>query len=202
MNTEEKPMEKMTPIYTIGYGGRSTEEFIRLLKQFGIEFLLDVRSKPYSSFRPEFSKDQLERLLASEGIKYLWLGDSLGGQPDDPECYTSDGRVDYLRVSNTATYKSGLERLDRAWKSQKPVAMMCSEGKPENCHRSKLIGESLLEANIPVMHIDEMGILRSQVEVIRRLTKGQLPLFGDSDFGYSSRKKYPAKADEPDDESK
>ena len=32
---------------------------------------------------------------------------------------------------------------------------MCSEGKPEQCHRSKLIGASLDEEEIPVIHIDE-----------------------------------------------
>ena len=32
---------------------------------------------------------------------------------------------------------------------------MCSEGKPEMCHRSKLIGATLDELGIPVLHIDE-----------------------------------------------
>lgn len=65
---------------------------------------------------------------------------------------------------------------------------MCSEGKPENCHRSKLIGESLLALNIPVLHIDENDTLVDQEAVILRLTGGQLSLFGDLTF--TSRKRY------------
>ena len=68
------------------------------------------------------------------------------------------------------------------------TTIMCSEGKPEQCHRSKLIGESLAALAIPVSHIDENNILRSQDEVIERLTGGQLSLFGDQEF--TSRKRY------------
>ena len=39
---------------------------------------------------------------------------------------------------------------------------MCSEGRPEQCHRSKLIGEALAAAGIPVCHIDEDGGLLTQ----------------------------------------
>src|SRR5260370_36390208 len=38
------------PVYTIGYGGRSIEQFIELLNRYEIEFLIDVRSQPYSRF--------------------------------------------------------------------------------------------------------------------------------------------------------
>jgi hypothetical protein len=67
---------------------------------------------------------------------------------------------------------------------------MCSEGRPEQCHRSKLIGEALAAAGIPLYHIDEDGTLLSQTEVIDRLTHGQLDLFGQPAF--TSRKRYPA----------
>ena len=65
---------------------------------------------------------------------------------------------------------------------------MCSEGRPEQCHSSKLIGEALSAAGIPVCHIDEDGALFSQTEVIDRLTRGQLDLFGQPSF--TSRKRY------------
>jgi hypothetical protein len=72
---------------------------------------------------------------------------------------------------------------------------MCSEGKPEQCHRSKLIGASLADLNVDVRHIDESGELRTQDEIVRNLTGGQLSLFGDATF--TSRKRYrPAVADD------
>ncbi len=72
-----------TPIYTIGYGARPLPEFIAALQAYHIAYLLDVRSKPYSRYRPEFGKSELESALKEAGIRYVFMGDTLGGQPDD-----------------------------------------------------------------------------------------------------------------------
>ena len=47
---------------------------------------------------------------------------------------------------------------------------MCSEGKPEACHRCKLIGVTLTTQDIPVIHIDENGEQVTQEKVVERLT--------------------------------
>ena len=49
---------------------------------------------------------------------------------------------------------------------------MCSEGKPEACHRCKLIGVTLTTQDIPVIHIDENGEQVTQEKVVERLTGG------------------------------
>ena len=59
---------------------------------------------------------------------------------------------------------------------------MCSEGKPENCHRSKLIGIHLIKSGMDVLQIDEKDEIISQDQVILRLTGGQLSLFGDDNL--------------------
>ena len=69
------------PIYTIGYGSRSIEEFVEVLQRFDIAYLVDVRSAPYSRYKPEFSKAELAAELQRFGIRYLFMGDTLGGQP-------------------------------------------------------------------------------------------------------------------------
>lgn len=175
------------PVYTIGYGARTLDELTAVLRAHAITFLVDVRSAPYSRFKPEFSKDALERELKRQGLRYVYLGDALGGRPADPDCYVDD-KVDYERVKGKAFYQAGIERIRTAWQRGVRFAIMCSEGKPEQCHRSKLIGESLAALGVPVAHIDEHGELRSQEEVIQRLTGGQLSLFGDYEF--TSRKRY------------
>lgn len=177
------------PIHTIGYGSRSLDEFVAALQTHGIEYIIDVRSAPYSSFKPEFSKGALEASLRERGIRYLYLGDALGGQPKDRDCYEDD-KVVYARVKEKPFYRAGIVRVQAAFRQQRRVALMCSEGKPELCHRSKLIAPSLIELGIPVVHIDEHGSLRSQDEVMAGLTDGQLSLFGDHDF--TSRKRYRA----------
>lgn len=176
-------------VYTIGYGSRSLEDLVRVLQAHGIGYVLDIRSAPYSRFKPEFSKDALEAGLRGQGIRYLYLGDQLGGRPADRDCYLDD-KVVYDRVKEKAFYRAGLARVQAAFERGLRVALMCSEGKPEECHRSKLIGASLAELGIPVLHIDEHDALRTQEEVINDLTDGQLSLFGDYDF--TSRKRYQA----------
>ena len=57
------------PIYTIGYGNRSIEEFVELLQRYEIKFLVDIRSQPHSRFKPEFSRDALEKRLKQHHIR-------------------------------------------------------------------------------------------------------------------------------------
>lgn len=168
-----------TPIHTIGYGSRSIEQFVAVLQRYEIEYLVDVRSTPYSRYKPEFSKRELEEALEQHSISYLFMGNTLGGQPDDEHCYVN-GVVDYEKVKATQFYADGINRLQTAFSQQQRIALMCSEGKPEECHRSKLIGVTLAKGEIPVVHIDENDTLQSQAEIINRLTGGQLSLFGET----------------------
>lgn len=177
----------MLPIYTIGYGARALDEFIAAIKAYDIAYVLDVRTAPYSRFKPEFSKSQIERALYQHGIHYLFMGDTLGGKPDDPDCYV-DGKVAYERVKQKDFYRQGIGRVQKALEQGRRVMLMCSEGKPELCHRSKLIGETLTEIGILLYHIDENDEPKTQAEVIDRITGGQLSLFGEHVF--TSRNRY------------
>jgi len=184
-------------LFTVGYGARTLEEFIAVLKSNAVEYLIDVRTAPYSKFKPEFSRDLLQYQVERAGIRYLFMGDALGGQPKDPACHT-DGKVDYDKVRAQPWFQKGIERLRKAFEQQHRVALMCSEGRPEQCHRSKLLGEALAAAGIPVCHIDQDGGLLTQAQVIQRLTQGQMDLFGQASF--TSRKRYaPMGVDEQED---
>ena len=184
------------PIYTIGYGNRPIDEFVDLLQKHGIKFLVDIRSQPHSRFKPEFSRDALEKRLKQHHIRYISMGDTLGGRPKDPSCYVDD-RVDYARVREKPFYQKGIGYLHTAWEKQLQVALMCSEAKPQECHRSKLIGNTLIEQDIEVMHINEMGEIKTQQQINEMLTDGQLLLFDQeplttlSEKMGLSRKRYP-----------
>ena len=168
VNSETAPITDTIPIYTIGYGAHDIDAFIDLLAEHQIAFLIDVRSEPYSRYKPEFSKSALQASLAQAGIRYVFMGDQLGGRPKDEACYV-DGKVDYESILEMPFYQEGIERLQKAFEQQHRVALMCSEGKPEQCHRTRLIGETLDQSDIDVMHIDENNELKSQDEVLSRL---------------------------------
>jgi uncharacterized protein (DUF488 family) len=179
----------VSPIYTIGYGSRDVGAFLTVLQANQIQYLIDIRSSPYSSYKPEFSKSSLQNYLEANGVRYIFMGDSLGGQPEDDGCYTN-GKVDYEKVAQQLFYREGIERLRKASQQGQRVVLMCSEGKPENCHRSKLIGQTLTLERLEVLHIDEVDEILTQKQVLLRLTNGQPSLFGDDFFTFTSRKRY------------
>jgi len=177
------------PILTIGYGSRSMPEFLESLEAAGVEYLVDVRSAPYSKFKPEFSKQALSTELEAHGIRYVFMGDSLGGKPDDPDTRDASGHVDYEALRRRSAFQAGLESLEAGWEFEHRIAVMCSEGKPQECHRTKLVAEELVANGVPVAHIDERGQTRSHAEIMAMITDGQETLFGGHAAASRSRKR-------------
>jgi len=114
------------PIYTIGYGNRSIDDFVGLLQGYHIKFLVDIRSQPFSRFNPDYSKEALEKHLKQNSIRYIFMGENLGGRPKDSSCYV-DGKVDYTIVREKPFYQIGISYLHTAWEKQLLIALMCSE---------------------------------------------------------------------------
>jgi uncharacterized protein (DUF488 family) len=185
------------PILTIGYGNRTMEEFLRLLRENDVRFIGDIRTIPFSRFSPEFSREALKIHLQRLGIQYVYMGDSLGGNPDDPSVRQPDRTgerhyVLYERVESLPVFQAGMERLRKAWSQDAGLALMCSEAKPEACHRTRLIGEALRETPIQILHIDESGAVCTQDEIMLRLDEGQkvLPGMGSSRKALKSSKAF------------
>lgn len=183
-------------LYTIGHGNRKQEELLALLKRYNIKYLLDVRTSPYSKFNPQYNKNDISNFLQKNDVTYVFMGDTLGGKPDDNSCYTN-GKVDYEKIKTKEFFKNGIVRLKTAYEKDIPVVIMCSESKPHECHRSKLIGEYLSDEKIRIVHIDENGKEKSQNEVMLILTKGKntIDLFGEKE-NFTSRKAYKKDEDE------
>jgi uncharacterized protein (DUF488 family) len=179
-------------IYTIGYGGRSIDEFVSAVSDVAAEYVVDVRSSPYSKYKPEFSREPLSARLERSGVRYVFMGDALGGRPDDPSCYDADGRVDYGRCRLRPEFQEGLAVLEAGVEGGSRLVLMCSEGRPQDCHRTKLVAAELVALGIPVAHIDELDQLRTPEEVNDLVTDGQGTLFGEHAQAARSRKAYRA----------
>lgn len=174
------------PIYTVGYGNRTIADFLELLDNYKILYLLDIRTNPNSAYDKSYVRGNLLKSLKQKNITYVFMGDLLGGLPPEEECYT-EGKVDYQKVKIQPFYLRGIKRIETAYQKKIPIVLMCSELRPESCHRSKLIGQTLSDRKLEVKHIDETGQLTTQEEIIERITGGQLNLFGDD---FTSRKRY------------
>lgn len=151
----------MTTLYTIGHSNHLQETFAALLREHGIELVVDVRSSPYSRYVPQANRETLARALEEAGIAYAWMGDRLGGKP---EGYVAD--YDQLRAS--PSFQEGVTTL-LALGATRRTALMCAEGDHRQCHRYKLITPALLACGARVLHIQPDGSVVNEEEEPQQL---------------------------------
>ncbi len=161
--------ESKNILYTIGHSNHKIEDFISLLKRYGVACVADVRSAPYSRYCPQFNKDTLAAALRAAGIEYMFLGKELGGRPSDSSCY-EEGCVNFQRVAEREEFKQGIERLLADIPKQN-IALMCAEKDPLECHRTILVSRHLKEHNIQIKHILADGSIEEHTEAERRLVE-------------------------------
>ena len=161
----------MTPpagvVLTVGHSTHPLEAFVALLRRHAVTALADVRSTPYSRFNPHFNRKSLDRDMNARGIAYLFLGRALGGRPEDRSCY-ENGQVRYDCVARTALFREGIERVVRGAQDNR-IALMCAEKEPLDCHRTILVGRSLVERGVAVAHILADGRLEPHDDAMDRL---------------------------------
>jgi uncharacterized protein (DUF488 family) len=153
MGTETAPTT--LTIYTVGHSTRSLEDLVGLLRAYGIERLVDVRTIPRSRHNPQFNRDTLAKSLRNRRIGYRHLKE-LGGlrhaRADSPNTGWHNasfrGFADYMQSSEFAAALTKLVELARV----KTTAIMCAEAVPWRCHRS-LIGDALIVRGINVVDI-------------------------------------------------
>ena len=141
-------------LYTIGHSNQYTAPFLRLLKDNTVQVVADVRSAPYSRYVPQYNKKEIESAVTRAGLKYIFMGDTIGGKPDGREYQDEDGRVMYDKLAVEASFQQGLDRLIKGLAAGFTIALMCAEENPLKCHRHHLIARELeLKRGIPVWHI-------------------------------------------------
>ena len=156
-------------IFTIGYSSFPLEGFIRTLKEYKINAVADVRSQPYSQFKPDFNREILKEELAKDNIAYVFLGGECGARVDDPGCYI-DGKVDYNLVAKNQKFRAGLGRIKRGMEKFN-IVLMCAEKDPITCHRTILICRNLASRGINIRHILSNGSIESHKDSELRLLK-------------------------------
>ncbi len=142
-------------IFTVGHSTRTLEEFLHLLRGYGIRRLVDIRTIPRSRHNPQFDRQRLSQFLRNHRINYRHMK-SLGGLRHTRRDSTNmgwrnlsfRGFADYMQ---TGEFTEALEKLMDLARG-KPTAIMCAEAVPWRCHRS-LIGDALLIHGFQVQDI-------------------------------------------------
>lgn len=172
-------MDTAPVVFTIGHSNHDIEDFIGLLKKHGINLVVDIRSQPYSSYFPRFNRKSLEERLDRERIEYRFLGDYLGGRPEEKEYYRPNGKVNYEKLRQSPRFREGIEMVKNLAKEYRLV-LLCSEEDPARCHRKFLVGEVLVQEGVRVLHIRGTGELEEETggrESGKGLRAEQLRLF-------------------------
>jgi len=145
-------------VFTIGHSTRAIGDFLDLLRQAGVNLLVDVRSIPGSRTNPQFNTDALTASLEGAGIGYVHLR-ALGGRrrrqagaPPSPNLlWRNEAFRNYADYALTDEFRGGLNELENL-ASRNCCAIMCAEAVWWRCHR-RIITDYLLADGIQVAHI-------------------------------------------------
>ncbi len=165
-------------VWTIGHSDQGPEAFIEALAGHDVKTLADVRRYPHSRRNPWTNVDTLNKTLFRAGVRYVYLGDTLGGHRDghvDSQHTALAGSsfqayADHMETPIFATgYARLLQEADAA-----PTAIMCAEGNPKKCHR-RMLADRLVADGWRVRHIQDPQTARDhQKAPAARLQDGHL----------------------------
>jgi uncharacterized protein (DUF488 family) len=144
---------------TVGHGDRDAHALQRLLLEGGVRTLVDIRTLPRSKRYPQFDETALRTACETSGIAYHWAGRQLGGlrnaRADSPHVALPEGLRGFADHADAPVFEHALVRLEGLAR-QGPVALLCAERDPMQCHRS-LIADRLLLRGHSVVHLLEPG---------------------------------------------
>ena len=174
MQTMSSPPSKREPrkedkrtrktLYTVGHSTRSVEELTSMLHAHGITTLIDVRTLPRSRTNPQHNKENLETVLPTSQISYIWLGSELGGLRKRNKAlgdlnagWKNDSFRGYADYMQTDEFWRGIDRLLQIIATADgPCCLMCAEVVPWRCHRS-LLCDALCDDAYQIEHIVNPG---------------------------------------------
>jgi hypothetical protein len=146
--------EKGQHISTIGYEGRSVDDFLALLLDRQVRMLIDVRRNPVAR-KFGFQASTLRRLTGELGIEYQHEP-TLGIASAARQSLATD--ADYRQLF--AAYEGSVlqdetETINRVASvmNNTPSALMCMEADPDYCHRSRLSALLSRQTGLPERHI-------------------------------------------------
>lgn len=155
-------MKKLT-IFTIGHSTRTLDEFLKILRKYKINQVIDIRTIPRSRHNPQFNKDTFSRYLRNKKINYRNMKGLSGFRHTTKDSinlgfYNKSfrGFADYMQ---TQEFKKNLEKLiDYA--NKKHIVLMCAEILPFRCHRS-LIADALVAKHLTVKDIYNINSIKT-----------------------------------------
>lgn len=135
-----RPTESI-PLASIGYEGRTFENYLNSLIRNGIKVLCDVRKNPISR-KYGFSKSTLQNACEKIGIEYRHFPElGIPSYERTDLSYQSDYDDLFARYEKTVLPSHGetLDVLARLVEADNCIALTCFEANPAQCHRTRVL---------------------------------------------------------------
>jgi len=171
-------------IFTIGYAGFEIDDFIKALKEYHINSLIDVRSMPFSKFHSAYNKPIFSKTLQNRGIIYRNYKREFGARQDDRKYYPN-GYLDFSMFTKSQVFLEGMDKIIKAIPLGYRFVLMCSEKDPITCHRSIMIAKAFYNNGVLINNILSDRSIITQSDIETRLLdmyypdRDQLSLFGE-----------------------
>ncbi len=163
-------------IYTVGYtlfqqgNTIDVDNLFDTLGKYDINFLIDVRSVPFSKQYPQCNAGNMKIAGKNLGIPYINMPEigakansrqevfskasdiffeqevfpiARSYRPERTELLGSEEIVDFHKFRNDDFFIDGLKRIEDAYDKDFTLCLMCSEKKPMDCHRYFLVSKAL-----------------------------------------------------------
>ncbi|MCL1820945.1 MAG: DUF488 domain-containing protein [Oscillospiraceae bacterium] len=153
-------------LYTIGYSGFDIDAFVSVLRNKNVTVLIDVRSKPYSTYFPNYNKEILEKSLGKNGILYRNYSREFGAQQMNRAFCSPEGFLDFETFVKSDVFAEGFSKLENGMKQNYTFALMCAEKNPVDCHRAIMVSRPFHEAGHMVIHLlpDDAAMTQDDIE--------------------------------------
>lgn len=137
-------------VFTIGYGGRSKEEFLALVKQHGVKTIVDIRLRPDRAsmgiwVKAKTSDKGIESWLAEAGIGYQSVVELGNVYLDLP-----NWQQRYHRLIESA----GALLTERLEEIVGPICLLCAEKRVADCHRLQVAEYLKANKGAVIQHLE------------------------------------------------
>lgn len=185
-NTHSKGHSEMNDLFTIGHSIHPLNDFLELLKKHAIDYVIDVRSIPYSEHTSDYNKDKIKSYLNNHDVNYAHMGKYFGARQEDPSLYSFDKKrnkfyLDFKKVQESSNFNIGFENILKG-AMQFKIAFMCTEKNPIDCHRAIMVGDAFFKKGYAVKHILEDGNIKEHTELNKDLLNKYFPDRFQGDF--------------------
>lgn len=142
-------------LYTIGFSKKNLRKFVDLLESNNVEKLVDTRLNNTSQLAGYSKKDDLEYVMELRNIEYvhemiLAPNDAILKAFKNKEINWEVYKKKYTELLNERMI---IEQMDSII-SGKTICLLCSEHKPDHCHR-RVLAEYINEnyGDINIIHL-------------------------------------------------